>query len=524
MKRLVLIEDHDIVRFAVSTMVAGTKDLALVGERTNGEGAVEFVRAHAPDLVLVDIRMPKVDGLTVLAQLRKELPDVRVCILSTSDSESDIRTAVRLGAVGYILKTETPKAMIAAIRRLASGGTYFSPAVEAVLSRKTSYDELSAREREVLVLMGKGLSNQEIAASLGVTLETVKMHVKHVLHKLDVVGRVEAVSRAFELGIIKVGLALAIGWACATASAVEPLFDDAYTSDPAPLLVGDRLYLYTGHDADDADAFKNPDWRCYSTPDGTNWTSHGVVARRTDHPWAIEDSCWASQCVARNGKFYYYTSVRKRNGTMGIGVLVSDSPTGPFSDPLGRPLIDRHSCFGDYDPAVLFDGDAAYLYWGNDRLHCAKLNADMISIDPSFGEKGVRFLETPSDYQVGPWVWKHGDLYYLAYMSTGLPAGTGYATSRSPLGPWEPRGWLMKPDRSCGGVQPAVIDFCGKHLLFGWNRARYARLTPAPCPNRERRSVCMTEFDYEADGTIRTLPSWADCPEPFASRPLRSCR
>lgn len=83
----------------------------------------------------------------------------------------------------------------------------------------------------------------------------------------------------------------------------------------------------------------------------------------------------------------------------------------------------------------------------------------------------------------------------------------------------------MRSNTYCGNLLLAIKSADpGKHLLFGWNRARYARLTPAPCPNRERRSVCMTEFDYEADGTIRTLPSWADCPEPFASRTLRSCR
>ncbi len=519
MTRLVLVDDHDIVRMGLSMMIAGAKDFELVGELPNGSGVVDFVREKHADMVLLDIRMPEVDGLAALMELRRELPGVKVCIVSTSEVESDIRTAVGLGAAGYIIKSTPPREMLEAIRTVATGGTFYSPVVQEVMNQGASYTELSVREKEVLEQMARGLSNTDISSVLDITLETVKMHVRHILAKLDTAGRTEAVARAYALGILKACAAALAGVFAITADAAEPLFDDAYTSDPAPLISGGRLYLYTGHDADDADEFKNPDWRCYSTADGSTWTSHGAVARPTDHPWGEENSAWASHAVERDGKFFLYTSVRQKDdGRMAIGVLTANSPTGPFSDPLGRPLVSHPGCFGDYDPDVLFDGDDVYLFWGNFELHCAKLRPDMVSIDPSFGKNGIEIVKTPDNYLVGPWVWKRGGMYYLAYTSNGMPAGTAYATAPGPLGPWTYRGWLMKPDRACGGAQPAVVDFAGRHLLFGWNRARYAKLTPPPRPMRERRSVCAVAFEYGPDGLIATLPAWEKCPEPFGGK------
>lgn len=163
-----------------------------------------------------------------------------------------------------------------------------------------------------------------------------------------------------------------------SAYAENPIVQTCYTTDPAPMVSGDRLYLYTGHDEDNADFFWMQEWRVYSTDDMVNWTDHGSPLAIEDFSWA-DDRAWAPQCVERNGKFYLYVPVHSKiSGAMAIGVAVGDSPTGPFKDAIGAPLADGS---WDYiDPTVFIDDDGqAYLYWGNPRLYYVKLNDDMIS-------------------------------------------------------------------------------------------------------------------------------------------------
>ena len=293
---------------------------------------------------------------------------------------------------------------------------------------------------------------------------------------------------------------------------VRPCFDDAFTADPAPLAVGDTLYVYTGQDADDADGFKMPGWRLYSTKDMKTWKSHGIVASPDGNfTWGGKNTAWASQCVGRNGKYYFYTTcIDKRKGwCMSIGVLVADRPEGPFKDPIGEPLIQH--CQGDIDPTVFVDDDGqAWLYWGNPLLHTAKLNADMISIDKSYGDNGIKVAsERLKDYQEGPWVWKRDGKYYMAYASTCCPEGIGYSMSTSPEGPWEYKGHIMDHDIRSSGNHPGLVAFNGKWYCFGFGYQRYHRLNPGE-KHRERRSVCFTEMTYNPDGTIRQLPWWAD--------------
>ena len=296
-----------------------------------------------------------------------------------------------------------------------------------------------------------------------------------------------------------------------TALAVEPIFDDAYTADPAPLVVGDTVYCFCGHDADDAEGFKMPDWRLYSTKDMKNWKAHGPVATPETFTWARPNTCWAAQCVERDGKFYFYVTTDKKDGHMSIGVLVADRPEGPYKDPIGGPLV--HHCPGDIDPTVLIDDDGqAYLYWGNPLLHTAKLNRDMISIDKSFGSNGIHVVERRiTDYQEGPWVWKRNGIYYMAFASTCCPEGIGYATSDSPLGPWKYRGHIMDHDRRSSGNHPGIIEFKGKWYCFGFNYERYRR--NGGKKHCERRSVCAAEMHYNKDGSIVQMPWWAECPE-----------
>ena len=124
-----------------------------------------------------------------------------------------------------------------------------------------------------------------------------------------------------------------------TGFADNPIAQNVFTPDPAPMVYGDTLYMYTGHDADGADYFTMPDWRVYSTTDMQNWTDHGVILSDSDFEWAEPDSAWAAQCVERNGKFYMYvTLVPAATGGRAIGVGVSDSPTGPFKDAIGKLL------------------------------------------------------------------------------------------------------------------------------------------------------------------------------------------
>ena len=171
--------------------------------------------------------------------------------------------------------------------------------------------------------------------------------------------------------------------------AQNPIVQTQLTSDPAPLVVGDRLYVYTGHDEDKADFFWMNEWRVYSTKDMVNWTDHGSPLDLSSFSWA-DDRAWAAQTIERNGKYYWYICAHsKLTGGMAIGVAVADSPTGPFKDALGKPLFDNGS-WDNIDPTVWMDEDGqAYLYWGNPHLYYAKLNKDMISFKGGIDAKAA---------------------------------------------------------------------------------------------------------------------------------------
>jgi DNA-binding NarL/FixJ family response regulator len=506
MTNVAIIDDHDLLRFGLKTVLAHSGDLKFVGERPNGEDASAFLKEVGADVVVLDLRMPVVDGLAALEDIRANAPEVKVLVLTTSDVEEDILAVHRIGVDGYALKTLSPREIVDAIRSVVRGEGFLSKEVKAVLDSHDSSDELSAREREILSLMAKGLSNQDIGRMLGIAADTVKKHLRHIYEKMNVADRAEAVARAFEKGLLKVALAAAAAAFALAANAdiPSPIFGDAYTADPAPLVSGGRMYLYAGHDADDADSFKMPDWLCYSTADGTNWVSHGVVASPTNYSWAAENIAWAAQCVERGGKFYLYTSGRSKNGVRSIGVMESDSPTGPFKDPIGRPLVARTN--GDIDPTVFIDDDGkAYLYWGLAELYIARLNDDMVSFDPSFGTDGLLVPGRPRYYHSGPWVWKRGGKYYMAYSSRKIPVGVAYATADAPEGPWTFVDWFVQADVRSPSIQVGLADFLGKSWIFGYNYELYAERTPAPRPHRERRSVWMLPMEYGADGRIKEV-------------------
>ena len=289
-----------------------------------------------------------------------------------------------------------------------------------------------------------------------------------------------------------------------------PLFQTKYTADPSPLVVGDTLFLYTSHDASPEDipdenekssaGFFMYDWLLWSTTDMVNWTEHGAVASLKDFPWrSRENGAWAIQTVERNGKYYLYAPLHGH----GIGVLEADSPYGPFKDPLGKPLVWDQSNWYDIDPSVYTDDDGqAYMYWGNPHTFWAKLGNDMTSLT-----SGVTKLPHIPNYQEGPWFYKRNGHYYLGFASTCCPEALGYAMSNSPTGPWEWKGYIMKPTPRDRGNHPGICDYKGHSYVFGQN---YDLMHLETFEHHERRSVSATEITYNADGTIQEVPYWLD--------------
>jgi hypothetical protein len=183
-----------------------------------------------------------------------------------------------------------------------------------------------------------------------------------------------------------------------SASAVNPIVQTNYTADPAPMVYKDTVFVYTSHDEDKTvrNFFTMNDWRCYSTTDMVNWTDRGTPLSYKEFSWSRGDA-WAGQCVPRNGKFYYYLPVNKKNGGNAIGVAVADRPTGPFKDALGLPLLEG---YGYIDPTVFIDDDGqAYLYWGNPHLCYVKLNPDMVSYDKNLGVVKVPLTDEAFRYR-----------------------------------------------------------------------------------------------------------------------------
>jgi len=295
-------------------------------------------------------------------------------------------------------------------------------------------------------------------------------------------------------------------------NAQNPIIQTKFTADPAPMVYNDTVFLYTGHDEDDATGFKMLNWMLYTSTDMVNWTEHGIIAGVKEpfktFTWADGHSAWAPQCIARNGKFYFYCPTIYL-GKMAIGVAVSTSPYGPFTDAIGKPLISRSNP-SDYDPSVFIDDDGqAYLYWGgNGPCFFAKLNNDMISISGDIQVASIDFTGTPPEasYTEGPWIWKKNNHYYLGWASRCCPEGIGYAMSDSPSGPWKCKGTIMDPDERSSGNHPAVIEYKGNSYVFGFN---YAILKQTMSKKYERRSICVEEMIYNNDGSILKLPWWS---------------
>jgi two-component system, NarL family, response regulator len=201
--RILIADDHPIVREGLAALLNRAEDMEVIAEASNGrEATKQFLRCH-PDVVLVDLRMPEMDGVDAILAIRQQAPDARVVVLTTYDGDEDIYRGLRAGAKAYVLKDAPREELMECIRAVHAGRMWIPPDVAAKLATRMGDEDLTPRELEVLQLMARGKSNKEIGATLGVSEGTVKIHVNHILEKLKVSGRTEATTAALKRGIVR---------------------------------------------------------------------------------------------------------------------------------------------------------------------------------------------------------------------------------------------------------------------------------------------------------------------------------
>jgi DNA-binding NarL/FixJ family response regulator len=200
--RVMTADDHPVVRTGISAIVANQPDMSIVAEAADGVDAVALYDKYSPDVVLMDLRMPRLDGIAATRAIVEAHPDARVVALTSYEGDADIYRALDAGACGYLIKDMVGSDVVGAIRTAASGGRVVPPAVAGRLAEFTPRVDLTQREVEVLRLTAKGLRNRDIGRVIGRTEETVKVHLKHIMAKLGVEDRTEAVTLGLQRGII----------------------------------------------------------------------------------------------------------------------------------------------------------------------------------------------------------------------------------------------------------------------------------------------------------------------------------
>lgn len=205
--RVLLVDDHQLFRRGVASLLSGREDIEVVGEANNGAEAVERARELMPDVILMDIKMPRLDGIAATKQLKTEIPYVRIMMLTVSETDEDLFEAIKAGASGYLLKNVDPDYLIASVQQVQRGEVPIAPTMAAKILREltspaeTTVQALTGRERQVLELLAGGLANKEIAFQLKISENTVKNHLRNILEKLHLQNRVQAALYAVRMGL-----------------------------------------------------------------------------------------------------------------------------------------------------------------------------------------------------------------------------------------------------------------------------------------------------------------------------------
>jgi arabinoxylan arabinofuranohydrolase len=319
-------------------------------------------------------------------------------------------------------------------------------------------------------------------------------------------------------------LAIAILLSWTICRAENPIVQTHFGPDPAPMVYNGTVYAYVGDDIPGYDFYYMTKWRVLSTTDMVNWTDHGSPISLESFKWA-RDRAWAAQCIERNGKFYWYICAQSTKNDMAIGVAVSSSPTGPFKDAIGKPLIINGS-WSNIDPTVCIDDDGqAYLYWGNGSLFYVKLNKDMISysgdivsvpltVETVGGSRGNKSTESPNKdmYVEGPWFYKRNNTYYLMYAGMGKGGETlSYSMSDGPTGPWRYQGKIMEDQKTNSFTNHGgIIDYKGHSYVF-----YHTGLLPGG--GSYGRAASVEPFTYRPDGTIPAVSASKEGPKPVGT-------
>lgn len=201
--RILIADDHFVVRSGLAALIASESDLVVVAEATDGDQAVALFAATQPDLAVLDLRMPGLNGRDAITQIRRASPAARILVLTAYNGDEDIHGALAAGASGYLLKSSTGDDLLPAIRALCAGERWIPRDVASRLAVRRGFEPLTPRELEVLREMAKGRANKEIAHTLAISENTVKDHLKHILGKLHVAARTEAVTAAVQRGLLE---------------------------------------------------------------------------------------------------------------------------------------------------------------------------------------------------------------------------------------------------------------------------------------------------------------------------------
>ncbi len=200
--RVLSVDDHPLMHEGIAALINNQPDMSLIAGASNGRDALEKFREYLPDVTLMDLRLPDESGIDAMISILKEFPKARIIILTMFEGDVEIQRAFKAGARGYMLKTMPPRELVKVIRQVHSGKKHIPPEVAANLAEYLTNETLTAREIEVLAQVAEGSRNRDIAEKLFISEETVKVHIKHIMEKLDASDRTQAVAIAIRRGII----------------------------------------------------------------------------------------------------------------------------------------------------------------------------------------------------------------------------------------------------------------------------------------------------------------------------------